>query len=55
MTEETQEIVQNQNSVQDQQEDVELITFGCRLNIYESEVMKTHARNAGLKNTIIVY
>lgn len=54
MTEETQEIVQNQNSVQDQQEDVELITFGCRLNIYESEVMKTHARNAGLKNTIIV-
>ena len=30
------------------------MTFGCRLNIYESEVMKTHAREAGLENTIIV-
>ncbi len=33
---------------------IELMTFGCRLNIYESEVMKTHAREAGLENTIIV-
>lgn len=33
---------------------IELLTFGCRLNIYESEVMKTHARDAGLENTIIV-
>ena len=32
---------------------VELITFGCRLNTYESEVMKSHAQEAGLDNTII--
>ena len=31
---------------------VELITFGCRLNIYESEVMRGHA--AALGNAIIV-
>ena len=31
----------------------ELITFGCRLNIYESEVMRTHAKNAGLEDAII--
>ena len=31
---------------------VELITFGCRLNIYESEVMRGHA--AALTDTIIV-
>ena len=31
---------------------VELLTFGCRLNTYESEVMRTHA--ATLDNTIIV-
>ena len=31
-----------------------LITFGCRLNAYESEVMRAHARDAGLTDTIIV-
>lgn len=30
------------------------VTFGCRLNIYESEVMRSHAAAAGLKNAIIV-
>lgn len=34
--------------------DPEVLTFGCRLNVYESEVMKTHARKAGLENAIIV-
>lgn len=33
--------------------DPELVTFGCRLNTYESEVMRAHARNAGLENAII--
>ena len=33
---------------------VEVITFGCRLNTYESEVMRNHAKDAGLDNTIIV-
>ncbi len=28
-------------------------TFGCRLNAYESEVMKTHAKDAGLENSMI--
>lgn len=32
---------------------VNVVTFGCRLNTYESEVMKTHAEAAGLKDTII--
>ncbi len=32
---------------------VDVITFGCRLNTYESEVMKAHAEKAGLGNAII--
>ncbi len=32
----------------------EILTFGCRLNAYESEVMRKHATDAGLDNTIIV-
>ena len=28
-------------------------TFGCRLNVYESEVMKTHAKEAGMEDAII--
>jgi len=28
-------------------------TFGCRLNVYESEVMKNHARDAGIEDAII--
>lgn len=31
----------------------EIVTFGCRLNTYESEVMRTHAKDAGLKDAII--
>jgi threonylcarbamoyladenosine tRNA methylthiotransferase MtaB len=34
--------------------DPEIITFGCRLNTYESEVMRDHVRDIGLSNTIIV-
>ncbi|MBI3440509.1 MAG: tRNA (N(6)-L-threonylcarbamoyladenosine(37)-C(2))-methylthiotransferase MtaB [Proteobacteria bacterium] len=33
---------------------VRLVTFGCRLNIYESAVIKDHAKKAGLENAIIV-
>lgn len=32
----------------------QIVTFGCRLNTYESEVMRQHAQAAGLDNTIIV-
>jgi threonylcarbamoyladenosine tRNA methylthiotransferase MtaB len=32
----------------------DIITFGCRLNTYESEVMRAHADAAGLDNTIII-
>jgi len=32
----------------------ELVTFGCRLNGYESEVMRKHALEAGLKDTVII-
>ncbi len=33
---------------------VDVITFGCRLNSYESEVAKTHAAAAGLDDAVIV-
>lgn len=33
---------------------VEIITFGCRLNTYESEVMRTEAEKAGLNNAVLV-
>lgn len=32
----------------------EIVTFGCRLNAYESEVMRGHARAAGLSEVVIV-
>lgn len=31
----------------------QVVTFGCRLNTYESEVMRAHARAAGLERAII--
>jgi threonylcarbamoyladenosine tRNA methylthiotransferase MtaB len=31
----------------------EFVTFGCRLNTYESEVMRNHAEKAGLSNAIV--
>ncbi len=34
--------------------EIEIITFGCRLNAYESEVMRRHAEEAGLGRTVIV-
>ena len=32
----------------------EIITLGCRLNTYESEVIRGHAETAGLKDAVIV-
>ncbi|PCI59390.1 MAG: tRNA (N(6)-L-threonylcarbamoyladenosine(37)-C(2))-methylthiotransferase MtaB [Kordiimonadales bacterium] len=32
----------------------DIVTFGCRLNAYESEVMRQHAETAGLDDIIIV-
>jgi len=32
----------------------QILTFGCRLNAYESEVMRAHAAAAGLQDAIIV-
>jgi threonylcarbamoyladenosine tRNA methylthiotransferase MtaB len=34
--------------------DLEIITFGCRLNAYESEVMREQANAAGLTDAVIV-
>ncbi|MBZ0147695.1 MAG: tRNA (N(6)-L-threonylcarbamoyladenosine(37)-C(2))-methylthiotransferase MtaB, partial [Pseudorhodoplanes sp.] len=31
-----------------------VVTFGCRLNTHESEVMRAHANNAGLDDAVIV-
>jgi len=33
---------------------VEVVTFGCRLNTYESEVIKYHAAAAGLDDVVVV-
>jgi threonylcarbamoyladenosine tRNA methylthiotransferase MtaB len=33
---------------------VETLTFGCRLNVYEAEVMKAEAQKAGLDNAVII-
>ncbi len=33
---------------------VEVVTFGCRLNTYESEAMQRHAEAAGLNDVVIV-
>ncbi|GIL38915.1 tRNA (N(6)-L-threonylcarbamoyladenosine(37)-C(2))-methylthiotransferase MtaB [Roseiterribacter gracilis] len=33
---------------------LDILTFGCRLNSYESEVMRAHAEAAGLNDAIIV-
>ncbi|HEY7800359.1 MAG TPA: tRNA (N(6)-L-threonylcarbamoyladenosine(37)-C(2))-methylthiotransferase MtaB [Hyphomonadaceae bacterium] len=33
---------------------VDILTLGCRLNSYESEVMRGHAESAGLKDAVIV-
>ncbi len=32
----------------------QILTFGCRLNSFESQIMQTKAKRAGLKNIIIV-
>ena len=36
------------------QQDVEIITLGCRLNTYESEVMRNAAAEAGLTDAVII-
>jgi threonylcarbamoyladenosine tRNA methylthiotransferase MtaB len=33
---------------------VEVVTFGCRLNAFESEVMRVEAERAGLADTIVI-
>lgn len=33
---------------------VDVITFGCRLNTFESEVIRREAQSAGLQNTVVV-
>ena len=32
----------------------EIITFGCRLNAFEAEIMRGHAAAAGLDQAVIV-
>jgi len=35
------------------QKEPQIVTFGCRLNTYESEVMRAHAKKAGMDEAII--
>jgi threonylcarbamoyladenosine tRNA methylthiotransferase MtaB len=41
-------------SADDIKHEPDVVTFGCRLNAYESEAMLRHARDAGLANAVIV-
>src|SRR5205809_3234181 len=34
--------------------EVDVLTFGCRLNAYESEVIRREAEAAGLADTVVV-
>lgn len=36
-------------------DEVKVITFGCRLNIFESEIIRKRVQKAGIKNTIVVH
>ncbi len=33
---------------------VDIVSFGCRLNAYEAEVMRSHADTAGLENAVVI-
>jgi threonylcarbamoyladenosine tRNA methylthiotransferase MtaB len=33
----------------------EIITFGCRLNSFESEIIRAHAKSAGLEDLVVVH
>src|ERR1700686_5877674 len=33
---------------------VDIVTFGCRLNAFESEVMRLEAERAGITDTIVI-
>ena len=37
-----------------ERDDVEIVTFGCRLNAWESEVMRDHAKAGGMTDTVII-
>ena len=37
----------------EEKDGVEIVTFGCRLNTYESEVIRAEAAKAGLGNAIL--
>ena len=43
----------DKKNIKTAQSGVDVVTFGCRLNIYESEVMRHHAEDAGMKDAII--
>jgi threonylcarbamoyladenosine tRNA methylthiotransferase MtaB len=34
--------------------DPEILTFGCRLNLFESEVMRAHVRAAGVAEDLVI-
>lgn len=40
--------------MRDLMSEAKVVTLGCRLNTYESEVMRKNARDAGLENAIII-
>jgi threonylcarbamoyladenosine tRNA methylthiotransferase MtaB len=42
------------DTVRTDTQEPEVVSFGCRLNAYESETMLKHARDAGLSNAVIV-
>ncbi len=47
-------MVLTKNMTVETDDGAEVITLGCRLNAYESEVMRRHAKAAGLNDAVIV-
>ena len=44
----------SQDERESEERSVEIVTFGCRLNAYESEVMRGHAQAQGLQDAVIL-
>lgn len=50
----TENDTQTPLEVKQDQDGPKFLTFGCRLNTYESEVMRDHTKGVGLDNAVIV-
>jgi hypothetical protein len=49
-----QDLLPSTRAETDSNDGVRVVTLGCRLNAYESEVMRRHAVDAGLGDTVVI-